>query len=78
MRKGGAGAHQFRRHLLGSLGGGGRRAGVGGSAGEEKTLKSGEVCAQLTAGRGKEGAREVSLLDFGEMGRTHGGKAVTF
>lgn len=50
-----------------------RRAGQGGGAGRRR-LKSGEVCAQLTAGR--EGAGKVSLLDFGEVGLKHGDKAV--
>ena len=44
-----------------------------GGAGRRR-LKSGEVCAQLTAGR--EGAGKVSLLDFGEVGIKHGDKAV--
>ena len=74
---GGAGAHPFRCHLLCFHGGGWRRtwrrAGQGGGAGRRR-LKSGEVCAQLTAGR--EGAGKVSLLDFGEVGLKHGDKAV--
>lgn len=73
--RGGAGAHQFRCHLLCCHGGWRRtwrRAGQGGGAGRRR-LKSGEVCAQLTAGR--EGAGKVSLLDFGEVGLKDGDKA---
>lgn len=79
----GAGAHQFRIHLLcskgGEGGGGRRREGWGKSAGEDlKTLKSGELCALLTAEPGRLGAWKVSLQDFGEMERQHGGKAGAF
>lgn len=60
---------------------GGWRGGCGcgrGRAGERTRirLKSGEVCAQRTAG--KEGAGKVSLLDFGEVGIKHGDKADAF